>query len=180
MEQKDYKFEIVNILAKSNSHIRGISRILGVNHMMVVRKLVCLEKENVVDYFSEGRNKVYFLKKSSEARSYFVMSENYKLVKLILKHPFLRDVISKIQKNNKIKLAFIFGSYAKGTETKNSDVDIYINCEDLNIKKEYSKMDSKFSIKLGKWDKKNLLIKESIENHILIKGGEIYYEKVFG
>ena len=59
-------------------------------------------------------------------------------------------------------------------------MDLYIESEDSEIKKDYSKLDSKFSIKLGKWDKENLLIKEIIENHILIKGGEIYYERVFG
>ena len=108
------------------------------------------------------------------------MTENYKLMKLLLKHHFLREVVLKIQENKKIKFACIFGSYAKGLENGKSDVDLYIESEDSEIKKEYSKLDSKFSIKLGKWDKENLLIKEIIENHVLIKGGEIYHERVFG
>ena len=91
-----------------------------------------------------------------------------------------KEVVLKIQENKKIKFACIFGSYAKGLENGKSDVDLYIESEDSEIKKDYSKLDSKFSIKLGKWDKENLLIKEIIENHILIKGGEIYYERVFG
>ena len=85
----------------------------------------------------------------------------------------------KIQKDRKIKFACLFGSYSKGNETKKSDVDIYIEISDLNLKKEYSKLDSKFSIKIGKWDKNNLLIKEIISNCILIKGGDIYYERIF-
>ncbi|PJA71206.1 hypothetical protein CO153_02865 [Candidatus Pacearchaeota archaeon CG_4_9_14_3_um_filter_30_11] len=180
MEQKDYSLEIVNVLSRGRNHIRGISKVLKVNHMMIVRKINLLEKENVVNYVAEGRNKVYFIKKSSEGRSSFLMTENYKLMKLLLKHHFLREVVLKIQENKKIKFACIFGSYAKGLENGKSDVDLYIESEDSEIKKEYSKLDSKFSIKLGKWDKENLLIKEIIENHVLIKGGEIYHERIFG
>ncbi len=179
MEQKDYKLEIVNVLSKGKNHLRGISNLIGINHMMVVRKIISLEKENVVDFVAEGRNKIYFLRDSVEAREYFLMAENYKLVKFLLKHPFLREVVSKLQKDKKIKFACFFGSYAKSSETRRSDVDIYLDVDKLEIKKEYSKLDSKFSIKIGKWNKDNLLIKELIDNHVLIKGGEIYYEKIF-
>jgi len=119
------------------------------------------------------------LKDSPEARQYFLMSENHKLVNVLLKHPFLREIVFKIQKNKRIKFACIFGSYAKGTEMRRSDVDIYLDSDAISAKKGYSKLDSKFSIKLGRWDAKNYLIKEIIKNHILIKGGEIYYERVF-
>ena len=179
MEQKDYKLEIVNVLIRGKNHLRGISTKLGINHMRVIRKIKHLEKENVVDYVIEGRNKIYFLKESPEARNYVFMSQNYILTKLLLKYPFLREIILKIQKDRKIKFACLFGSYSKGNETKKSDVDIYIEISDLNLKKEYSKLDSKFSIKIGKWDKNNLLIKEIISNCILIKGGDIYYERIF-
>jgi len=179
MEHKDYIFEIVSVLMRGSNHIRGISNSIKTNHMMVVRKINSLEKMNVVDYRIEGRNKTYFLKDSPEARGYVLMAEDYRLMGLLSKYPFLREVISKIQKDRKIGLAFVFGSYAKGTETKRSDIDIYFESQDASLKKEYSK-DSKFSVKLGKWDKNNFLIKEIIDNHILLKGGEKYYEKVFG
>ncbi len=179
MEHINYKLEIVNILAGGRNHIRGIAKSLKTNHMTIFRKIRDLEKENVVDFVIEGRNKVYFLKDSPEARQYFLMSENHKLVNVLLKHPFLREIVFKIQKNKRIKFACIFGSYAKGTEMRRSDVDIYLDSDAISAKKEYSKLDSKFSIKLGRWDAKNYLIKEIIKNHILIKGGEIYYERVF-
>ena len=180
MEQKDYKLEIVNVLSRGKVHIREIAKILSVNHMMVVRKIKDLYNQNVVDFNLEGKNQVYFLKKTVEARNYFLMAENYKLTKLVLKYPFLREFVLRVQGDKRIKLAFIFGSYSKGLENKNSDWDIYFDTENLDIKKDYSQMDSKFSVKIGKWNSNNLLIKEIIKNHVLIKGGEIYYEKVFG
>ncbi len=60
MEQKDYSMEIVGVLLKGKKHIRGISDSLNVNPMMIVRKLLLLEKENVVDFIFEGKNKVFF------------------------------------------------------------------------------------------------------------------------
>lgn len=180
MEQKDYRLEIVNILANGENHIRGIANLLNVNHMTILRKIKELVRNNVLDMKVVGRNKTYFLKRSVEARSFVIMAEQYSLINLLRRHVFLRDIVSKIQRNKKIKLALIFGSYAKKLERKNSDIDIFIESQDLKLKKEYSLLDSKISIKIGKMNLKNNLVKEICKNHVLIKGGEIYYEKFFG
>jgi predicted nucleotidyltransferase len=180
MEQKDYNLEIVGILLKGKNHIRGISNLLKTNHMMVFRKISSLEKKNVVDFIMEGRNKVYFLKNSPEARAYILMFKNYQAIKLLTKYKFLRELFLAVQNEKKIKFACIFGSYSKGNETKNSDIDIYIENEDSTLKKKYSNLDSKFSVKIGKWDSTNYLIKEILDNNVIIKGGEIFYERLFG
>ena len=71
----------------------------------------------------------------------------------------------------------IFGSYSKGNETKASDIDIYIVTRSRNFKYRASKLNSKFSVKTGGYDKNSLLIKEIEKNHIIIKGVEKFYEK---
>ena len=86
MEQKDYTLEIVNELLKGKSHIREIAKKLNTNHMKILRKIKELSKENVVDYEVEGKNKTYFLKRSTEAKAYIFMVENYKLVQIIKKY----------------------------------------------------------------------------------------------
>ncbi len=177
MEQKDYKFEIVLNLLKHNNHIRGIARDLNTNHMIIQRKMQDLLKSNIVDFKEEGRNKVYFLKKTAEAYSYIIMAEQYNLTKILHNYPLLRNIIEKLQKDKRIKLAILFGSYAKGLAKKDSDIDIYIETEDRDIKKEYGITDSKLSIKTGKYNKEDNLIKEIEKNHIIIKGIEEYYEK---
>ena len=97
--------------------------------------------------------------------------------KILKKHPPLRQIIEKIQVNNKIKLAIIFGSYAKGLAKKTSDVDVYIETQNLGLKKELEMKDSMLSIKIGKYNKSSLLIKEIEKNHVIIKGVEKFYEK---
>lgn len=177
MEQKDYKIEIVNELLKNESHVREIAKKLSINHMNISRKIKELEDENVVDFREEGKNKVYFLKKTIEAKTYAFSAENYKLNKLLEKYPKLRGIIDKIQRNKKIRLALLFGSYAKGIAKPESDIDIYIDTLDIKIKEEIILIDLRLSIKIGKYNKSNLLIKEIEKNHVIIKGIEQYYDK---
>ena len=54
-------YNIYNRLA-GKKHVREIAKILGTNQTTVARKLIELEKENVVDFVFEGKNKYYFRK----------------------------------------------------------------------------------------------------------------------
>lgn len=178
MEHKGYKMEIIAELLKVENHARGIAKLLNTNHMNISRKLKELSKENAVDFKVEGKNKTYFLKKTSEARIYALMAENYKLLRILSKYSLLRGVIERIQNNGKIKIAVLFGSYAKGIAKHESDIDVYIETQNREIKQELEQSNSQLSIKIGEFDKENLLIKEIIKNHVIIKGAEEYYGKV--
>ncbi len=177
MEQKDTKLEIVNELLKIEGHIRDIARKIGTNHTLILRKTKELSKENVVDFREEGRNKVYFLKKSIEAKKYSFMAEEYKVMKLLRKYSDLRVIIEKIQKNKDIRLAVLFGSYAKGIAKKESDIDLYIDTKNAKIKQEIERIDTRLNVKIGEYDSSNLLIMEIAKNHVILKGTEEYYEK---
>ena len=177
MEQKEYNLEIINLLLHGKNHIRGIAGKLKVNHMLVSRKVNDLAQSNVVDFIWDGKNKSYFLKKTAEARAYVFMAENYKLIQILVKNSGLRNIIERLQKDKRLNMAILFGSYAKGLETKSSDIDIYIETKDRDIRKELQLLDSRLSIKIGEYNKQNLLIKEIEINHVIIKGIEKFYEK---
>ena len=177
MEQKDYKMEIINELLRDDNHIRSMAKNINTNHMNIIRRIKELSKENVVDYKEFGKNKTYFLKKTIESKNYIFSAENYKLNRIIKKYPELRSIIEKIQNDKRIRLAILFGSYAKGLAKKDSDIDIFIETNNKKIKDDISLIDSKLSIKIGKYNKSNLLIKEIEKNHVIIKGGEYYYER---
>lgn len=177
MKQKDYKIEIILELLKESNHIRKIATNLKTNPMTISRKMANLTKENVVDYKEEGKNKKFFLKKTIEAQNYIITAEIYKLNCLLEKYPILRAIIEQIQKDNRIKLAILFGSYAKFLAKEESDIDIYIETPNIQLKKELELSNSKLNIKIGKYDKSNLLIKEIEKNHVIIKGVELYYDK---
>tara|TARA_Y100000310_G_C20539866_1_gene742688 strand:+ start:335 stop:868 length:534 start_codon:yes stop_codon:yes gene_type:complete len=177
MEQKSYKMEIIRNLLREENHAREIAKNLKINHMMINRKLAELRKENIVDFDIKGKNKVYFLKKSLEAEIFKIAMEEYFLMKTLDKYPKLRKIIEKVRNERKIKLAILFGSYAKQNPGKDSDIDIFIESKDRNVKRDIEQINSKINVKLGEYDKNNNLIKEIDKNHIIIKGFEEYYEK---
>ena len=76
-----------------------------------------------------------------------------------------------------IRLALIFGSYAKDIPKEHSDIDVYIETADQRIKKQLEEAHSTLSVKIGKYNSDNYLVKEIQKNHIIIKGLEEYYDK---
>ena len=107
-----------------------------------------------------------------------MMAENYKIIKILIKYPSLRRIIEKIQNIPSVKIATLFGSYAKNVAKENSDIDVYVDTKERKLKYELEQIDSRLSVKIGEFDKENLLIKEIIKNHIILKGVEEYYEKI--
>lgn len=177
MKQKSYKLRIILELLKGKKHVRALAKALKTNPMTISRKIKELYDTNAVDYVKEGRNKVFFLRETTEARGYVLMAEQYKLLQLLAKHGTMRMIIRKIRKDERITLAVLFGSYAKGLEHSDSDIDIYVDSTNRQIKRDLQLIDSKLSVKLGKYDRKSLLIKEIVKNHVIIKGVEEFYEK---
>jgi len=177
VQNRDIELEVILVLLKNNSHIREIARIINEPHSSVLRKIRELERENILDFKEEGRNKVYFLKKTLEAKSHVFKAEHYKLMKILAKYPQLREIIEKIQGNNKIRIALLFGSYAKGLAKEDSDIDLYLDTTNLKLKEEIRNLNSLISVKIGSYNKSSLLIKEIEKNHVVIKGLEEYYEK---
>ena len=170
-------YKITEQLLRNNNHIRGLAKLLSINQMTILRKINELYDENIVDYKIEGKNKVFFLKKTLEAKQFACIAELNKLFGLLRKYPKLRLIIDRIKRHPEIRLAILFGSYAKGLAKKQSDIDIYIETKNKKIKEEIAAMNSKINIKIGTYDKKNLLIKEIEKNHVIIKGVEEYFEK---
>ncbi|MEA3379133.1 MAG: nucleotidyltransferase domain-containing protein [Nanoarchaeota archaeon] len=179
MAQISYDMKIVRMLLNERIHPRAIAKKLKTNHMTITRALSKLLKKNVVDFIQQGKNKSFFLKDTVEAKGFIFMSEYYALINILEKYPALRKIIDKIQKDKRIKMAIIFGSFAKSVAKKDSDIDIFIETDDINLKKGYSLINSKLSIKIGKLNKDNLLAKEIEKNHAIIKGVESYYKSFF-
>ncbi len=178
MVQKGDKleFDIIGLLLKSDYHIRGIAKELKESHSTILRKLNNLKKENVIDSRTEGRNKIFFLKKNIFSHNYVLQTESYKLTKLLRKNPEMSVIFEEILKKTDENLIVLFGSYAKGLAKKESDIDIYIETKNRNVKKVIEDIHSKINVKIGTFDTKSPLIKEIIKNHIIVKGIELFYD----
>lgn len=171
------ELEIVLALIKERAHLRQIARTIQESHVTVLRKINPLVKENVLDYKLEGKNKVFFLKNNLKAKNYVYSAEIYKLSKIINKRPELGIIFEDVKKIAEKGLVILFGSYVKGSSKKESDIDVYIETTNSNIKNKIKEMHSKVNVKTGKFDLNSLLIKEIIKNHVIIRGVEEFYEK---
>jgi len=176
-KRDNLELDIVTLLLRSDSHVRGIAKKLNESHSTILRKLNNLGKENVVDFRREGKNKIFFFKQNLISQSYILQAELHNLTKLLRKHPELSIIFEEIIKKTDEKLIILFGSYAKGLAKKDSDIDIYIETKSRNIKKLVEEIHSKINVKIGTFDLKSPLIKEIIKNHIIIKGIEVFYEQ---
>jgi predicted nucleotidyltransferase len=161
-------------------HGRELAKELKTSLTRVQGILNELRQANVIDYNTEGRNHVYFIKENAIARAYVLNAENYKLTKLLMRYPLIEQLASEIIKKAPGKLILLFGSYAKFIPKEESDIDIYIYDLDDKTRKEISRLHEKLSIKTGDFRKNDPLMQEIIKKHVIIQGAEQYYDKLSG
>ncbi|MGE0793647.1 MAG: nucleotidyltransferase domain-containing protein [Candidatus Woesearchaeota archaeon] len=174
----NYEYEIILKLLKKDSHGRELSKELNTSLTRIQNILNELRNNNIIDYKIQGKNHIYFIKKNLISKLFIFNAENYKLIQILRKELFLEPIFKEILEKYPNELIVLFGSYAKFINKKDSDIDIYINTNDKQIKKEIENIFPKISVKFTDFDKENLLIREIIKNHVIIQGAEIFYEKL--
>ncbi|GBE20038.1 MAG TPA: ArsR family transcriptional regulator [Candidatus Pacearchaeota archaeon] len=108
-------------------HIRELSRLTGINHTTVRQNLNKLVKEGLL-----------VLKKGKIISSYkIIFSRKYINLKLFYNLEKLRksEIVENLQRYYDFPVIILFGSYAKSSDTINSDIDISVIS---NIKKEFN------------------------------------------
>ncbi len=174
----NYAYELLLLLLKKEMHGRELAKELKTSLTRVQSILAELREMNVLDYKTVGKNHLYFIKKNLVAKSFVLNAENYKLANIIRKNPELEPIFQDIIKKSEADLILLFGSYAKGSQNKGSDIDIYIDTTNRKTKEEAQKVYGSISVKIGRFNPDDLLIKEIIKSHAIIRGGEEYYEKI--
>ncbi len=137
--------------SESEFHIREIARLTKINHTTVRQVLNKLVKDELL---TSKKEKLFVSYKSIISRKYLNLKLFYNLEKL-------REskIIEDLERYYDYPVIILFGSYVKGMDTKNSDIDI---CIISNINKEFN---------TGKYT--NLLNREvSIHNFTTKKWGE--------
>jgi len=174
----NYVFEALLCLLKKEMHGRELAKELKTSLTRVQSILNDLRQANVLDYRVEGKNHVYFIKNNIVAKAYILNAENYKLAKLLRKYETLEPLFKEMSNKIPGKMIILFGSYAKFNAKEDSDIDMYIYDLDDKAKKDLARLHEKLSIKTGDFNKEDLLMQEIIRNHVIMQGGEQYYEKL--
>ena len=114
-------------------YLREIMRLLGKGRGSVQRELANLTDAGLILRSERGNQVFYQANKGSP-----IFSE---LKTLLVKTAGIADVIraSLLDLEDKIKMAFIYGSFADGTDTAGSDVDIFI-IGDISLREVVSRL----------------------------------------
>jgi len=121
-------------------YIRQLEKILNKPVSNIQKELAKLEKINLFSSSIEGNQKRYVIKKD------FPLYEE--LRNIFIKTTGLSDIIRyELATKNEIEFAFIYGSFASGDETSQSDLDLMIigNISDISINRSIKKVEKKIS-----------------------------------
>ena len=135
------------------------------------------DKHNIPNVFVAqllglSESKVKLLQKSSPENIEKILSTH-----TIYDLEQLKDILLNFIKNTQITTLILAGSYARGTATADSDIDIIIDSND--IVEDYEKMDSELCALLGK--RIDIVTVTGIENSVyrdsLLEGSILIYGK---
>jgi predicted nucleotidyltransferase len=154
---------------------REIADKFHMNQKTISNVLNNMERENILKFKTEGKNKYYFLNENNpHIREVIKIVELFKKISFLEKNRKLEKLFQKIEDKTK-GIAIIFGSYAKGTQTPKSDMDLFI----LGNIGETRELEDSFGIEINvikgqkdKFDMKEPFIREVMENHVILKGVE--------
>jgi predicted nucleotidyltransferase len=166
-------------------YIREVQKLLGLSPRTAYLILEDLEQKTILASSMKGKIKTYRLKNNVTSRNYLVFVEQYKALAFLKSSDKLREIIDKISPLVK-GVGVVFGSYAKGAQKKDSDLDIFVAGEcDLESISRISAMYGieisvkKYPLKAFK-DKMrtDIFLKEVMDAHIIFKEAEKFANMV--
>jgi len=165
-------------LREYSSNLTGslIAKKKKLNQKTTANHLQSLEKEGILKSKIQGKNKNYFLNLENKeiVKNYILAVEHLRTVEFYKKNLIIKEISEKINEHI-TGSALIFGSYAKNSQKKNSDLDILVigKCNEKEIEKIGKTYNLEINLKIYPKFESDLLIKEAIKNHIFIKNFDL-------
>lgn len=166
-------------------YIREVEKLLGVSSRTALVILDKLEKNGILESKIKGKIKTYSIKKSITSREFFLLTEQYKKIQFLEKNHLIKEIFEKTDEFMQ-GIVIVFGSYAKAIEKDDSDLDLFIvgKYEEDKIKEVGKKYGININIKsypmkiFKKEINNDILLREILENHVLIKDAEGFIRRV--
>ncbi len=193
----ELKLKIINLLAKNSEKkftINEIAKNLNEYYSYVHRKVNMLIKDGVILKDEVGKSYLCSLNlKNEKALALIQLTEIEKKDEFFSEKKdlqlILRDLVKSIESQINPVSIVLFGSYAKGNATEESDIDVLLISK---TKSEIDKITKEIYAKYGKEinviimtptefkkQKDKVVIKEIIKNHYVLYGAESFINLVF-
>ena len=191
MKEKYYNEKQLRILSlyttdyTAKFHLRRIARIIKTDTKTTSINLKKLEDLGIIISEKTGKHREFMLNFRNPLVHYFlIMAEVYRTVELLKKNFRIRKIFEMAE--DKANIIILFGSYAKGLATKESDLDVLIidgNLDPTTAEKIENLYGIKISpVHLSKEEftrmqrNKEVFFKEILTTHIILKGFEFFVE----
>jgi len=106
-------------------YIREICNHIPISHGTAQTILTRLEDKRVLASSQRGRTRLFRIKRGEVSTHYFMMAEIYKKIRFMEEKPYISELLNKVSGFTR-GTTLLFGSYAKGTDTGESDIDIFV------------------------------------------------------
>lgn len=161
---------------------RDVAKKLKMNQKTVSNILNKLETEGILKFSVEGKNKYYYLNKfNPNIKEIIKLIEIDRKIKFVERHKRIKDLFNKLEERAD-GILVIFGSYANFSSGKNSDLDVFV----LGTVKEVKDLEHLYNIKINivevekqAFNKNDVLVKEVIKNHVILKGSEEFVNLIW-
>jgi predicted nucleotidyltransferase len=171
----------------TNLHVRAMAKLLGTSHATLLPYLKQLEKNKILRHERVGRNKQYRLNTANIlTKHYLTITEETVTIEFLEKTQLMRKLAEHLDAIDTPNPLILFGSYADGTATEESDIDLFtigtLTKDQLtHLKKFEATYGKKINVKTTTVDNFNaalrtgdILIKEIIRNHIILQNADLY------
>lgn len=154
---------------RKDVYIRELQREIKISPRTAQTILQDLEEKGVLESHIRGKIRIY--SKTKNAKRYLLLAEQYKTLTFFQTNPLIKELIEKIIPYIN-GAGIIFGSYAKGTQGKTSDLDIMIlgTCTRRKIEKIAEAYGVEINLKVYTseiFGKKDPLAIEVLKNHVV-------------
>jgi predicted nucleotidyltransferase len=121
-------------------------------------------------------------------RSYLVVSSEEEEKEFLERHSIIKKIAKELETKN---IVLLFGSYAKGTQRKDSDIDLLIISKDGKKEGSFSKYETLFRVKINPLyitvkefkemlkDSEENVGKQALKCHIILNNAEKFWECIF-
>ena len=166
-------------------YIREICTYLPLSHGTAQKILVQFEQKRVLASSHRGKIRLFRIKPGEISIQYFVLVEIYKKIRFMEKNPYISEIMNKISSFSE-GTVLLFGSYAKGTDMEDSDIDIFV-AGTIN-EREVTKIEKMYDVEVNTLaysetaftgrDQSDPLVIEVKRNHIVWKNTESFVREV--
>jgi predicted nucleotidyltransferase len=162
--------------------IKKIAESLKINYRIAHEKVALLEKEKLLKVTKIGNSKLCEFTNKWNSKVY--EAEYLRKNDLLKKNKDFLVIHNRLSELNFVFIALLFGSHAKGTADKNSDIDILtIGGDEKEIRKAISLLPDKIHLTHVSYEdfismaksKEFSVVNEAIINNMILIGREEYY-----